>query len=70
MTKDGITLRGYRFEYETKQTSFQQVHSSRPRLIQYMHGTRVYLPNKIPYLTEKSIELKASIVAFAYRGFS
>ena len=35
-----------------------------------MHGTAVYLPNKINYLNRKSMQLKADIVAFAYRGFS
>ena len=35
-----------------------------------MHGTRVFLPNKVRFLTKMSQELKADIIAFAYRGFS
>ena len=35
-----------------------------------MHGSRVFLPNKLRYFTEMACELKADIIAFAYRGFS
>mmetsp|Transcript_22112 Transcript_22112/g.29549 ORF Transcript_22112/g.29549 Transcript_22112/m.29549 type:complete len:98 (+) Transcript_22112:309-602(+) len=35
-----------------------------------MHGTRVYLPNKVRFFVEQASEMQADIVAFAYRGFS
>ena len=35
-----------------------------------MHGTRVYLPNKIRFFTNLCQELQTDVIAFAYRSFS
>ena len=34
-----------------------------------MHGTRVYLPVKVDFFKTLSIEMKADVIVFAYRGF-
>ena len=73
MTEDRVTLRGIHIAYEDhQQDSSKGVDGSQKRvgMIQYMHGTRVYLPHKINYFRELSRELQADIIAFAYRSFS
>ena len=44
--------------------------TGRKRIIQYNHGTRVYLPNKVDFFRRLSLHLRADIIAFAYRGFT
>ena len=44
-TSDGLTLRGYQLEY-----CGPRPHRRR-RIIHYLHGTRVYLPNKMNFLS-------------------
>ena len=47
MTADGYTLRGYRLEYICPEATKRE----RSRIILYMHGTRVYLPRKLYFLS-------------------
>jgi len=35
-----------------------------------MHGTRVFLPNKLGFFKQMSLQLQADVIAIAYRGFS
>ena len=66
VTRDLVTLRGFHLEYRAA----SQKTSARQRMVQYMHGTRVYLPNKINFFKQLCRELQSDVVAFAYRGFS
>ena len=63
ITEDGLILRGFHIRPSNNT-------GPRKRFIQYMHGTRVYLPNKVRFFVELSSEMAADIIAFAYRGFS
>ena len=67
-TKDGIVLRGYHLSPSNNASVNDVVR--RRRFVQYMHGTRVFLPRKVPFFSELASEMRSDIIAFAYRGFS
>lgn len=64
-SSDGVMLRGYRMTYTGPRLDVDKC-----RMILYMHGARVYLPNKLGFLKSMSQKLQADVLAIAYRGFS